>query len=103
MAAPQGPCPLPGGARLTGIESRDEAPPAAWSCGMEGGGEERKPCLAERSLRAAKQDEGASEPDVDTCCLCGNMRCRLAAGAEPCASRNAANTSPDSKASTFFH
>ncbi len=102
MAAPQGPCPLPGGARLTGIENRDDAPPphghAAWR-----GGEERKPCLAERSLRAAKQDEGASEPDVDTCCLCGNMRCRLAAGAEPCASRNAANTSPDSKASTFFH
>ena len=27
MAAPQGPCPLPGGARLTGIESRDDAPP----------------------------------------------------------------------------
>ncbi len=34
MAAPQGPCPLSGGARLTGIESRDDAPPphgnAAW-------------------------------------------------------------------------
>ena len=26
MAAPQGPCPLSGGARLTGIESRDDAP-----------------------------------------------------------------------------
>lgn len=26
MAAPQEPCPLPGGARLTGIESRDDAP-----------------------------------------------------------------------------
>ncbi len=33
-AAPQGPCPLPSGARLTGIESRDDDPPphghAAW-------------------------------------------------------------------------
>ena len=37
MAAPQGPCPLPGGARLAGIESRDDDPPAAWQCGMEGG------------------------------------------------------------------
>ena len=27
MAAPQGPCPLPSGARLEGIESRDDAPP----------------------------------------------------------------------------
>ena len=34
MAAPQGPCPLPGGAGLAGIESRDDGPPphghAAW-------------------------------------------------------------------------
>ena len=48
MAAPQGPCPLSGGARLTGIESRDDAPPphgnAAWR-----GGEERKKRFAERS------------------------------------------------------
>ena len=43
MAAPQGPCPLPGGARFAGIESRDDAPPpAAWQCGMEGGGTERE-------------------------------------------------------------
>ena len=27
MAAPQGPCPLPGGAGLAGIESRDDGPP----------------------------------------------------------------------------
>ena len=38
MAAPQGPCPLPGGARFAGIESRDDAPPpqhgnAAWRGG----------------------------------------------------------------------
>ena len=48
MAAPQGPCPLSGEARLTGIESRDDAPPAAWQCGMERG-EERKKRFAERS------------------------------------------------------
>ena len=40
MAAPQGPCPLPGGARFAGIESRDDAPPpqhgnAAWRGGTE--------------------------------------------------------------------
>ena len=34
MAAPQGPCPLPGGAGLAGIESRDE---------------ERKQCHAEQA------------------------------------------------------
>ena len=102
MAAPQGRarCRAERGSRASRAEM---TPPRMVMRHGRGGGEERKPCLAERSLRAAKQDEGASESDVDTCCLCGNMRCRLAAGAEPCASRNAANTSPDSKASTFFH
>ena len=46
-----------------------------------GGGEERKKRFAERSLRAALPHEGASGPAVDTCCLCGNERCR------PCRSK----------------
>ena len=58
----------------------ERRPPAAWQCGMEGG-EERKKRFAERSLRAALPHEGASEPAVDTCCLCGNVRCR------PCRSK----------------
>ena len=46
-----------------------------------GGGEERKKRFAERSLRAALPHEGASGLAVDTCCLCGNERCR------PCRSK----------------
>ena len=45
------------------------------------GGEERKKRFAERSLRTALPHEGASGPAVDTCCLCGNERCR------PCRSK----------------
>ena len=58
----------------------ERRPPAAWQCGMEGG-EERKKRFAERSLRAALPHEGASGLAVDTCCLCGNERCR------PCRSK----------------
>ena len=58
----------------------ERRPPAAWQCGMEGG-EERKKRFAERSLRTALPHEGASGPAVDTCCLCGNERCR------PCRSK----------------
>ena len=84
MAAPQGPCPLPGGARLTGIESRDDDPPphghAAW----------RGHAVRARRFRARRKRERVSatpierhqkvveamsrgaEPAVGTCCLCGN-------------------------------
>ena len=55
------------------------APPAANAAWR--GGEERKKRFAERSLRAALPHEGASGPAVDTCCLCGNVRCR------PCRSK----------------
>ena len=84
MAAPQGSCPLPSSARLTGIESRDDAPPPHGNAASLGG-EERKQCFAERSLCAAKPHKGVSEPSVDTCCflpvwntgcLCGNECCR---------------------------
>ncbi len=75
MAAPQGPCPLPGGARFAGIESRDDAPPRSMAMRHGGGarnasaafsaqnasgseyrqnrssviGRSRKQCLAERN------------------------------------------------------
>ena len=55
------------------------APPAANAAWR--GGEERKKRFAERSLRAALPHEGASGPAVDTCCLCGKVRCR------PCRSK----------------
>ena len=42
MAAPQGPCPLPGGARFAGIESRDDAPPRSMAMRHGGGGTERE-------------------------------------------------------------
>ena len=61
MAAPQGPCPLSGGARLTGIESRDE---------------ERKRCHAERSLRAALPPGGSASRDIAS----AKARCARASG-----------------------
>ena len=54
-----------GGASVASLERR---PPAAWSCGMEGG-EERKQCHAERSLWEAEPHKGVSEPAVGTWCL----------------------------------
>ena len=56
MAASQGPCPLPSGARLEGIESRDDAPPpphgnAAWRRGTEC---ERSVLSAKRSSRPCR-------------------------------------------------
>ena len=69
MAAPQGPCPLSGGARLTGIESRDDAPPRRMAMRHgEGRGAEEKVRGAEPG--EAQLHEGASGPAVDTCCLC---------------------------------
>ena len=82
MAAPQGPCPLPGGAGLAGIESRDDDSPPHGHAAWRGARSGRK---GSRSLRAALPHEGSSEPAVDTCCLrpvwntgcpCGNERCR---------------------------
>ena len=61
MAAPQGPCPLPSGARLTGIESRDDDPPphgnAAWR-GARSGQMSRGGAFGRRSRTKAQ----ASQP-----------------------------------------
>ena len=67
MAAPQGPCPLPSGARLTGIESRDDDPPPHGNAAWRGARSGQMSRGAEPS--EAQLHEGASEPAVDTCCL----------------------------------
>ena len=99
MAAPQRPCPLPGGAGLAGIESRDDGSPphghAAWRGTRSGSNVSRSGAF----VRLCRTRAQASRPWIHAAFRpCGTRADLVAtnvaaqAGAKPHATHNAVNT-----------
>ena len=62
MAAPQGPCPLPGGAGLAGIESRDDGPPPHGHAARSAGAAVSAQNASGSGCRQSRPEAQASRP-----------------------------------------